>query len=127
MFFGMWRPRLSRGESETPVANKTTTGDKNVKKAVAKVAQVVTRPARSTAIARRGIETGTQFAGLMSALISDVVDGNIPPSVCNAACNAGGKLLKVVEMNLKYGTQNGDSGGRQLFLTGDPQKSPSRR
>jgi hypothetical protein len=52
---------------------------------------------------------------MMSALMSDVIEERITASVCNAACNAGGKLLKVVEMSLKYGTQNG-GGGRSLNL-----------
>lgn len=60
---------------------------------------------RSLAIAGRGIKTGSDFAGLMSALMSDLIDGRVTPSVGNAACNAGGKLLKVMEMQFKYGTQ----------------------
>ncbi len=39
----------------------------------------------------------------MSALISDVIDGSVSPGICNAAVNAGGKLLKVVEMTYQYG------------------------
>lgn len=40
----------------------------------------------------------------MSALMSDVIDGSIAPSIANATVNAGGKLLKVVEMQYRYGT-----------------------
>jgi hypothetical protein len=40
----------------------------------------------------------------MSALMSDVIDGSINPNVANATVNAGGKLLKVVEMQYRYGT-----------------------
>lgn len=39
----------------------------------------------------------------MSALMTDIIDGTVSPQVGNAACNAGGKLLKVVEMQLQYG------------------------
>lgn len=39
----------------------------------------------------------------MSALMSDVIDGSLNPGVVNAAVNAGGKLLKVVEMQYRYG------------------------
>lgn len=39
----------------------------------------------------------------MSALVGDIVNGRIEPRVATAACNAGGKLLKVVEMEHKYG------------------------
>jgi len=37
--------------------------------------------------------------------MSDVIEGRISPVVSNAAVNAGGKLLKVVEMEYKYGRQ----------------------
>jgi hypothetical protein len=59
---------------------------------------------RSLDIAQRGVKTGADFAGLMSALMSDLIDGRVTPSIGNATCNAGGKLLKVVEMQYKYGT-----------------------
>ena len=36
--------------------------------------------------------------------MSDLIDGRVTPQVGNAACNAGGKLLKVVELQYKYGT-----------------------
>jgi hypothetical protein len=65
--------------------------------------------ARSIAIAARGIKTASQFADLMSAMMSDVISGAITPAVGNAACNAGGKLLKVVEMAHKYGTTSKDN------------------
>ncbi len=52
----------------------------------------------------------------MSALMSDIIAGRVTPSVGNAACNAGGKLLKVVEMQYKYGTQSGNQGQRTLLL-----------
>ena len=55
----------------------------------------------------------------MSALMADVVEGRITPSVTHAACNAGGKLLKVVEMQHKYGTQT-EKGHKSLPLTTDP-------
>ncbi len=58
---------------------------------------------RSLAISRQGIKTGADFANLMSALISDIIEGTVTPIVGNAVVNAGGKLLKVVEMQYKYG------------------------
>jgi hypothetical protein len=57
---------------------------------------------RSLAVAENGIQTGADFANLMSAMMSDVISGSLAPDVANAACNAGGKLLKVVEMQYKY-------------------------
>lgn len=37
--------------------------------------------------------------------MSDVLDGSVSTDVANAACNAGGKLLKVVEMQYRYGAK----------------------
>lgn len=59
--------------------------------------------ARSAAIAAVGVTTGTEFAALMSALMSDVIEGRLSPVVSNAAVSAGRNLLKVVEMEYKYG------------------------
>lgn len=56
-------------------------------------------------IASLGVHTGEDFAKLMSALMSDVILGTVTPDIANAACNAGGKLLKVVEMQYKYGSK----------------------
>jgi hypothetical protein len=71
---------------------------------------------RSIAIADRGITNSREFAELMSALMADLICGAIAPDIGNATCNAGGKLLKIVEMQNKYGKQaaNGD---RTLELT----------
>lgn len=71
---------------------------------------------RSLPVSERGIRTGQDFAHLMSALMGDIISGRVAPAVGNAACNAGGKLLKVVEMQYKYGTQSGDQGARTLML-----------
>lgn len=62
-----------------------------------------TSTTRSGPIAAAGVQTGEDFANLMSALMSDVIDGSISPNVANATVNAGGKLLKVVEMQYRYG------------------------
>ena len=59
---------------------------------------------RSAVIAKAGVRTGDDFANLMSALMSDVLEGAITPMIANATVNAGGKLLKVVEMQYKYGS-----------------------
>ena len=61
-------------------------------------------------VATRGVKTGSDFAELMSATIADLISGAVTPQVGNAVCNAGGKLLKVVEMQYKWGSpsQNGE-------------------
>lgn len=60
---------------------------------------------RSLAIASEGVTTGEDFAKLMSALMGDVLAGNVTTDVAKAVCNAGDKLLKVVEMQYRYGKQ----------------------
>jgi hypothetical protein len=57
---------------------------------------------RSQVIASKGIHTSEDLVNTMSALMSDMIDGSISPSVGNAVCNATGKLLKMVEMQYKY-------------------------
>lgn len=69
---------------------------------------------RCADIVAGGIRSAGQFAGLMSTLISDVIEGHISPGVCNAAVNAGGKLLKVVELQQRYGTIK--DGRKELML-----------
>jgi hypothetical protein len=77
--------------------------------------------ANSLTISEKGLITGHDFAAFMSALMSDLVGGRVSPMVGNAACNAGGKLLKVVEMQMKYGTASASAqGAKVLFLTGTP-------
>ena len=71
---------------------------------------------RSLAIAGKGIRTGSDFAALMSALMSDLIEGRVTPSIGNATCNAGGKLLKVVEMQYRYGTPGPGGPGQPKVL-----------
>jgi len=57
--------------------------------------------------------------------MSDVIESRVSPGTANAACNAGGKLLKVVEMQLKYGTREGGNGKKDLVLApSDGEVSP---
>lgn len=80
---------------------------------------------RSLAIAEKGIKTGRDFANMMSALMSDLVAGRVTPNIGNATCNAGGKLLKVVEMQYKYGVQGRDPTERTLLLAVSEPESTS--
>lgn len=74
---------------------------------------------KSLLIAERGIRTSSDFANMMSCLMSDLATGRVTPQVGNAMCNAGGKLLKVVEMQQRYGTQ-GDGQKKELLLADAP-------
>ena len=51
----------------------------------------------------------------MSALMADLIEGRVTPAIGNATCNAAGKLLKVVELNMKYGVP-AEGGGKVLKL-----------
>lgn len=80
-------------------------------------ASVAKQQPRSLSYAEAGVRTGRDFAGMMSALMSDTISGRITPQVCNATVNAGGKLLKVVELQLKYGAPGADGLRKELMLT----------
>src|SRR6185436_17038439 len=56
-------------------------------------------------ISRKGITTSSDFRDFMSALMSDVIAGSVSAQVTNAACNAGGKMLKMIDQEMKYGTR----------------------
>lgn len=59
---------------------------------------------KSLKIAEAGIRTSRDFRNLMSAIMSDVIASRLTPNVTNAACNAGGKMLKMVDLEYKYAT-----------------------
>ena len=69
----------------------------------------------SLVIASKGINTSKDFANLMCSLMTDVIAGSINPVIVNAACNAGGKLLKVIELEHKFGIPQ-TNGSKQLAL-----------
>lgn len=73
---------------------------------------------KSSLVARRGIVTAFDFADFMSALMCDLVDGNIAPEVAESACWAGDRLLKVVEMQHRLGKEIKE-GEKILKLTGN--------
>lgn len=92
--------------TRTTVSSRS--GQKRVGSKTGSVKAGSTTP-RSVAIADAGIRTAPQFASLMSALIADIATDRISPKVGNAMVNAGGKLLKVAEMQRQYGktSENG--------------------
>lgn len=71
----------------------------------------------SAQLADDGIATGADFSRVMAALLADVVGGRIEPNRANAACNVAGKLIRMVEMQHKYGKQVAGSETRLLELT----------
>lgn len=72
---------------------------------------------RCAVISDKGINSSRDFAQYMSALMSDITSSRIEPRVAAAACNAGGKLLKVIEMEHKYGRGKRDGAPLVLSLT----------
>lgn len=85
---------------------------KKKRSSVANGKEVTKEPARSAIEAEKGIHDSLQFANVTSTLAGDLLCGRVMPDVGNATCNALGKLLKVVEMQHKYG------GKQVLRLTG---------
>jgi hypothetical protein len=57
----------------------------------------------SVVIANGGITNSKEFSALMSALMTDLLQGRVTAEVGNAVCNAGGKMLKAVEMSQRFG------------------------
>lgn len=41
----------------------------------------------------------------MLALIPDILDGDVSIAAANATCNAAGKMLKMLELELRYGKE----------------------
>lgn len=72
----------------------------------------------------QNVVTSADYAAGMGALMGDLIAGRITPQVGNAVCNAGGKLLKVKEMELRYGT-TGSGGMRQLMLVDPERRTPA--
>ena len=76
----------------------------------------VVQLARSGIIAEGGLTTARDFAAFMGALISDIIAGRVTPLVANAAVNAGGKLLKMVELQQKFGKSTKERGKELLLM-----------
>src|SRR6185436_21132709 len=114
------------GETKMSSRKKTaidTKPNENGKAATANRKKNRSVPA-SLAVAEAGINTGLQFARFMSSLMTDVIAGAVPPGTCNAACNAGGKLLRVIELQVRYGIPIGVGGRKDLLLTLDLESEP---
>lgn len=56
---------------------------------------------RSLAVAEKGIRTSNDLANLMSALMSDIVEGRVTPRASRAICKAAGQLLNLGEIRHK--------------------------
>jgi hypothetical protein len=75
------------------------------------------RNTRSLAIARGGLKSGFDTINMLTATITDVLEEQITTNQANVVVNAIGKVLKVVELQQKYGKPKGDDGrDRDLVL-----------
>lgn len=68
------------------------------------------------AISERGIRTAQEFAQFMSAVMGDVVAGRLSNGKAAASTRAGMALLKVIEMQYRYGSETEQPGKRTLRL-----------
>ena len=56
----------------------------------------------SARLATNGVHTGQQFADLMSAIMADLLSGEISPGQAQAACGAAGTLMRMVELQYRF-------------------------
>lgn len=68
------------------------------------------------AIGERGVRTAQDFAQFMSAMMGDVIAGRIAHTKATVATRSGMALLKVIEMQYKYGSETEQPGKRVLKL-----------
>lgn len=62
------------------------------------------------------MRTCADAAAFMSDTISDVIDDNIDYRKANTLVNATGKMLKAVEMGIRYGKPVKTGGRRELSV-----------
>lgn len=89
------------------------------KKAIEKNPAVVKREqekSKSLAVINHGVTNSLQARDLMLAIASDLITGALAANVGSGVCNAIGKLLKIVEMEFKYGPKGPDATTRFLVL-----------
>jgi len=85
----------------------------------------VSKPLPRSVQLAQDIRTAADFANTMGAMMADVLSGAVTPQVVNAACNAGGKMLRAVEMQYRYGVAAQDGGRKNLPLTEPPPDPPA--
>jgi hypothetical protein len=67
--------------------------------------QILSREQGSSGKMANSVDSPLEFYRLMMALVADVLQGNITPSVCGAASNAAGRALKVLELQYRMGNK----------------------
>jgi hypothetical protein len=74
------------------------------------------KPPQSLEIAKRGIRTANDLAGLMGALIVDLIEGTVAPETSDAICEAAGNLLDAVEIQYDYAAKNNTTDRKNLIV-----------
>lgn len=76
----------------------------------------------------RGVSSGRDVAALLGALIADVMTDRVTPEKAAVVCNAVGKILRLVEMEYRWGTKEDPDGRRtiRLDVTGQRKKGRGR-
>lgn len=77
-------------------------------------------------VAERGIKTASDLAQFMGAMLGDLTEGRITPSVAHAACETAGVILSVAKLQLEYGEVNKD-GSRSLSLVGENSVTTAKK
>lgn len=95
--------------------------DRKAKKQNGSNQEVVAAPEapKSVQIASKGIRTAPDASEFLSALIGDTMTEAVPVRIANTSVNAMGKLLKVAELQLRYGKVKGENTPDQLVLVKD--------
>jgi hypothetical protein len=70
----------------------------------------------SLTLARGGIRTANDLAGLMGALIEDLMEGTVFPELGNAVCAAAGILIEAMKVQYDYGKANNTTDRKNLIL-----------
>jgi hypothetical protein len=85
------------------------------------------RSARILSLTGDGLDTADKFARFMTEMMCDLAEELVSPEVGNAITNAGGKVLKVIEMQIKYGTKVDATGEKRLLLRAVPALTPAKK
>lgn len=82
------------------MAKKSATNPRSISKAKATSRPIPT----SLLISSKGIKTANDYAAYMAAMLHDLTNGAITPEVGTVCYKVGSSLLRVVELQHKYGS-----------------------
>lgn len=78
---------------------------------------------RSLQQAARRIHSADGLADMMSELILNLATGEVRPELATAMCRAATNLLKVVEMQQRWGLPTRQGGRKVLYLSSLPDRT----